>query len=382
MNLLRSERFAAVLLVLAAATGLLLANTPLAATAFAVEGFHLGLPAVGIDLSVGHWAKDGLLAIFFFVAAIELRHELRHGELNSARKAMVPSVAAVGGVILPALVYLTLARGYDLSQGWPIPTATDIAFALGVLAITGRFLPARFRALLLAIAVIDDLIAILIIAAFFTQDLAPIPLLIAAPVVMLFGWLSRRAGRRRAAWIVPALIVLGILAWVLVYFSGVHPTVAGVALGLVMADRSARPTRRAIEPWSNVVVLPVFALVAALVPIPTASPAELSPAFWAIIVALPVGKIIGITAGASIAMALARDRAGTRMPLGDLVAISALGGIGFTVSLLMNELAFASQEEVANEVTLAVLLASILAAVVGGTLTAIRSRHYQRLGAR
>lgn len=374
MALLRSERVAALLLVVAAAVGLVLANTAAAPFAFAAQALPLGVGP--LDLSLGHWVKDGLLAVFFFTAAIELRHELRHGELDTARKALIPTVAAIGGVIVPALLYAALARGPGLSQGWPIPTATDIAFALGVLAIVGKGLPPRFRALLLALAVIDDLIAILIIAAFFTSGLAPIPLLVAIAVVALFGWLSRRAARSR--WIVGALIMLGIAAWVLVYLSGIHPTIAGVALGLVMADGPATRTRHAIEPWSNAVILPLFALVAALVPIPSASVGELSPAFWAVIVALPVGKLLGITAGALIAGAVAGRTGGPRMPVGDLIAIAGLGGIGFTVSLLMNELAFETQPDVANEVTLAVLLASVAAAVIGGGLTAFRSRSYRR----
>jgi len=370
MALLRSERFAAFLLVAAAVIGLALANSPLAASAHAIESFHLGF------LSVGHWVKDGLLAIFFFIAAIELRHELRHGELDSPNKAIVPTVAAVGGVIVPAILFLIIVGGSDLSQGWPIPTATDIAFALGVLAIVGKNLPPKFRALLLALAVIDDLIAIMIIAFFFTKDLAPLPLLVAVPVILLFGWLSYRMARF-GRWLIPVLIVLGIAAWLLVYLSGIHPTIAGVALGLVMADGVAGRARHAIEPWSNVLILPLFAVVAALVPLPSVSVNELSPAFWGVLVALPVGKIVGITAGALIAMKLAG--AGTdRMPVGDIIAVAGLGGIGFTVSLLMNELAFDGQEQVANEVTLAVLLASVIAAIVGGVLTARRSRIYAR----
>ena len=380
MSLLRSERFSAILLVAAAVVGLLLANTAAAPAAKAVESFHFGIPALGIDLSVGHWVKDGLLAIFFFIAAIELRHELRHGELDSPRKAMVPTVAAIGGVVVPALIFLAVVRDPQLSQGWPIPTATDIAFALGVLAIVGKGLPPTFRALLLALAVIDDLIAILIIAAFFTTDLAPTPLLIALPLVLLFGWLSYRVTKRRRAWIIPLMILLGVATWVLVYQSGIHPTIAGVALGLIMADGTAGRTRHAIEPWSNVVILPLFAVVAALVPVPSTNLAGLSPAFWAVIIALPIGKLIGITGGAAIATALARRSAGStaHLPLPDIIAVAGLGGIGFTVSLLMNELAFEGQGSVADQVTLAVIVASVIAALVGGVLTSLRSRHYAR----
>jgi Na+:H+ antiporter, NhaA family len=364
MGMLRSERVAAILLLAAAAAGLVLANSPLAAVANSMESLPIG------PLSLGHWVKDGLLAIFFFLAAIELRHELRHGELNSPTKALVPTVAAVGGVIVPALLYILLAP--SLSDGWPIPTATDIAFALGVLAVVGRNLPPRFRALLLALAVIDDLIAILIIAVFFTADLQPLPLLLAVPVILLFGWLSHRM---RVA-VVPVLVVLGLLAWTLVWLSGIHPTIAGVALGLILADAPAVRVRGALEPWSNAIVLPLFALVAALVPLPTVAPSELSPAFWAVLIALPVGKLLGITAGTLLAAKLAPR--GTPLPFGDVIAIAGLGGIGFTVSLLMNELAFGGTAAVADQVTLAVLVASLFSAVVGGTLTALRSRHYAR----
>jgi NhaA family Na+:H+ antiporter len=365
MGILRSERFAALLLVAAAALGLLLANTAAAPFAHAVEGFGIG------PLTAGEWIKDGLLAIFFFLAAIELKHELRHGELDSPRKALVPGIAALGGVVVPAVLYLLLAP--TLPAGWPIPTATDIAFALGVLAIAGRRLPARIRALLLALAVLDDLIAIIIIAAFFTTALQPLPLLLAVPVVGAFGLLSSRA---RGRWLIPVLIAVGILTWVLVLLSGIHPTIAGVALGLALSSRVAGRVRLAVEPWSNVIVLPLFALVAALVPVPTGPPSDLSPAFWAVLVALPVGKVVGITLAGLVAIRLlSRDR----MPVGDLLVVAVLGGIGFTVSLLMNELAFHDQPGVQDEVTLAVLLGSVVAALAGGTLAALRGARYARL---
>ena len=365
-------------LVVAAGLGLLLANTSAAATAAQVKAIHFGIPALGIDLSLEHWVKDGLLAVFFFIAAIELQHELRHGELDSVRKAIVPTIAAIGGVIVPAVIYLLLARGPGLAQGWPIPTATDIAFALGVLAIVGRGLPPRFRALLLALAVIDDLIAILIIAIFFTAHLAVIPLLLAVPVVAAFAWVSRPALVGKHTWLIPVLVVLGLVTWALVYKSGVHPTIAGVALGLVMADPAAGRTRHALEPWSNLLVLPLFALVASLVPVPTSSVADLSPAFWAVLIALPVGKLIGVTLGALVAANFTREPRETRMPVGDVIAVAGLAGIGFTVSLLMNDLAFAEHGDTANQITLAVLLASVVAALIGGTLTAQRSRRYRR----
>jgi len=368
MRILRNPQFSAISLVVAAALGLIVANSPLGRAATQIRDTHPGT-VLGLDLSLGHWVTDGLLAIFFFLAAVELKHELRHGELNSARKALVPAAAAVGGVIVPAAIFLLLVRQPGLSDGWPIPTATDIAFALGVLALVGRGLPSRVRALLLALAVIDDLIAIVIIAFFFTDDLNPLALIAAVPVILLFGWLSYRAnGPARIA----AMVALALIAWWLVALSGIHPTIAGVSLGLILASRVGTKTRHAIEPWSNAIILPLFAFVATLVVIPDAG--GLGIVFWAIVIALPVGKIVGITGGALIANAL---NPGDKTPIGDLLTIAALGGVGFTVSLLMNELAFEGNPSAITDGTLGVLVGSVIAVVVGGTFAAARSRWYR-----
>ena len=376
----RSERLSAVLLVVAAASGLILANTPLAAVLTGARDTYLDIPLLGIHLSAGHWITDGLLAVFFFLAAIELRHELTHGELDSPRKAFIPVVAAVGGVVVPAGIFLLLVRDPELSGGWPIPTATDIAFALGILSLVARGLPPRVRAFLLALAVIDDLIAILLIAFFFTTDLAPLPLVGAVPVILLFGFLSYRVRRGNRATLIPLLIVLGLAGWWLVLLSGIHPTVAGVALGLLMAPYPAAASRRALEPWSNALILPLFAFTASLVVIPDVRESGLSPVFFAIALALPIGKLLGIGAGGLIASRLvpASERRAA-LPLGDLAVVATLGGIGFTVSLLMNELAYEGAPVIAAEGTLGVLVGSGVAAVVGITVTAIRAAQHRRL---
>lgn len=375
----RSERFSAALLVLAAALGLVLANSSVASTLFDVRNAHLDVPWLGIHLSVGHWITDGLLAVFFLLAAIELRHELTHGELDSPRKAFIPVIAAVGGVLAPALIFLLLVRDPVLAVGWPIPTATDIAFALGVLALVARGLPGRVRAFLLALAVIDDLIAIVLIAFFFTTDLVPLPLLAAVPAILLFGFLSHRLRPRSAPVIVPALVVLGLLSWLLVLLSGVHATIAGVALGLVMAPHAASRLRHAVEPWSNALVLPLFAFTASLVAIPAVGAEGWSPVFLALAIALPIGKIVGIGAGAVLGAQLvpAAERRAA-LPLGDIAVVATLGGIGFTVSLLMNELAYEHLPEVAAEGTLGVLTGSVAAAIIGVAVTAVRAAQHRR----
>ncbi|MDR6971138.1 Na+/H+ antiporter NhaA [Leifsonia shinshuensis] len=377
MSIIRSERTAAGLLLGAAALGLLLANTPVGPTLVDIQHAYLG--GGFLKISVGHAISDGLLAIFFFIVAVELKHELVAGELNSVQKAIHPAIAAVAGVIVPAGLYLALTVGSGVQQGWPIPTATDIAFALGVLAVFGRGLPNRLRVFLLALAVLDDLIAILIIAVFFTTDPNLWELALAAVTVVLFGALSRML-RGRLRWPLGVLMVLlAALTWWLVYDSGVHATIAGVALGLAMARQPAGRVTHALEPWSNGVILPLFAFSAALVVIPQVSPSQLSPAFWAILIALPVGKVVGITLGGWLGSFTKKGPERGRISVFGLLTISALGGIGFTVSLLMNELAFAGAEEVRAEGTLAVLLGSAVSIVLAAILVSLLARRNRRL---
>jgi NhaA family Na+:H+ antiporter len=389
MNFLRSERSSAALLLIAAVLGLAVANLPFGPALIELKNAHIDLPWLGLDLSAGHWISDGLLAVFFFIVAVELRRELVIGELNSPSKAMLPAIAAVGGVIVPAAIFLAFTAGGDTAAGWPIPTATDIAFALGVLAVFGRWIPTRVRVFLLALAVLDDLIAILIIAFFFTDDADLAALGFAAIAIALFGAVSR-VMRPRSTWIlsrkphwpiIVVLVVLWIAAWYFVYESGVHATIAGVALGLVMSRRPAGRAVHALEPWSNGVILPLFAFSAAMVAVPQVAPADLDPAFWGILVGLPAGKVVGITLAGVLGGRVVRRSSGTRLTLADLAVVGALGGIGFTVSLLMNELAFAALPAVGDQGVLAVLLGSGAAIALSAVVVTMRSRWYRARGA-
>lgn len=378
MSIVRSERVAAVLLLIAAVAGLILANSPLAEAAFGVQGAHLAVPGTPIDLSVGHWISDGLLAIFFFVAAIELKHELVAGDLDTVSKAIRPAIAAVGGVVVPSVIFLLVTNGSGFERGWPIPTATDIAFALGVLAVFGKGLPTRLRTFLLALAILDDIIAIVIIAIFFTEQPQLLLLLAAAVVIVAFGLLSRLLGGR---WRIPvgiAMVVLAALVWGLVSQSGVHATIAGVGLGLAMRHRPAMHLRHTLEPFTNGFVLPVFALSAALVAIPQVPVSELSAPFWAILIALPVGKMIGIGLGGWLSTFIGPKDAKPNISFHSLLAAGALGGIGFTVSLLMNELAFAGTPEIRDEGTLAVLLGSGVSIVLSGVFVSTLAAKHRR----
>ncbi|QWT23796.1 Na+/H+ antiporter NhaA [Subtercola sp. PAMC28395] len=393
MSIFRSERNSAGLLLAAAALGLILANTKAGIGLLEANDAHIGFPTLGLDLSTGHWISDGLLVIFFFIVAVELKYELVAGSLNSPTKAILPAIAALGGVIVPAGIYLLFNAGSPYLGGWPIPTATDIAFALGVLAIFGRALPTKVRVFLLALAVLDDLVAILIIAFFFTTSLNLLALGGAILGVVVFGALSQLLGGRIVGRMIGSrptgalkvlicivMVIVAILTWDFMYQSGVHATIAGVALGLVMARKPGASAAHALQPWSNAVVLPLFAFSAALVAIPSVGIAELSPAFWGILVALPVGKLLGITlAGWIGARTVGRSSdASSLLTLKDLVMVGGLGGIGFTVSLLMNELAFAGVHEVADEGTIAVLLGSGVSIVAAAILVSMRSRAYKR----
>ena len=381
MKLLRSARFPAAILLIAAALGLILANSPASEALAAARAAHIAIPNSPFDMSVAHWISDGLLAIFFFTAAIELRYELTKGALSKPRQALVPAIAAAGGVIVPIIVFLLIAGSSDASTGWPVPTATDIAFALGVLAVFGRGLPGNVRAFLLALAILDDIVGIVFIAVLFTDDLKPLSLAIAAGLVLVFFVVSRlkpKTMTERALWWA-VLVALGVATWAAVWQSGVHATIAGVALGFVMAPKLADRVRHTLEPWVNALVLPIFAFSAAAVTIPAVSAGDLSPAFWGVLVALPVGKIIGIALAGYVAQKALAAEAGKALPFGDLVAAGALGGIGFTVSLLLGELAFGATE-VGAEVTLAVLAGSVISMVISAVLVSLRARGYRRSG--
>jgi NhaA family Na+:H+ antiporter len=379
VSLLRSARFPAVVLLLAAVAALVIANSPLGPSAVALKDTYVGIPGV-FEMSIGHWIQDALLAVFFFMVAVELQFELTNGELNSARKALQPAIAAAGGVLVPIAIYLLFAVGSDSAAGWPIPTATDIAFALGVLAVFGKGLPTGIRIFLLALAILDDIVGIVFIAVLFTDGVDLAMLALAALALIVFGLLSRRLDSRARIPVAVALAIVGIATWVLVYESGVHATIAGVALGLAMAQQPALRTRHALEPWVNGVVLPLFAFSAALVVIPAVSPSQLAPAFWGVLIALPVGKIIGITVFGWISMRIGDRSASPQLSVADLVAAGALGGIGFTVSLLLSELAFATDPVVRDEATLGVLGGSLISLVVAGALVAQRAKHHRRMG--
>ena len=375
LALLRSARFPAVMLLIAAAIGLILANSPVSTAVLDIQHAKVGIPGTALEMSLGHWISDGLLAVFFFGVAVELQYELTAGELRSARKAVQPAIAAAGGVLVPIAIYLAIAAPSGDMQGWPVPTATDIAFALGVLAVFGRGLPSALRVFLLALAILDDVVGIIFIAVLYAADVDLALFLLSLLTVAAFGVLSRLLGGRSSAIIGVLMVLIAVLTWALVLASGVHATIAGVMLGLAISQGPGLRSRHALEPWINGAILPVFALSAALVVIPAVQISELSGAFWAILVALPVGKLIGISVFGWVAIRLGKGM--PSLAFSDLLAAGALGGIGFTVSLLLSQLSF--EGVIADEATLAVLAGSAIALVLSAILVSMRARHHRNL---
>ncbi|MFE5808155.1 Na+/H+ antiporter NhaA [Streptomyces sp. NPDC056491] len=383
---LRTETVGGVLLLVAAIAALLWANIPAVSDSYAdVRSFHIGPASLGLDLSLQHWAADGLLAIFFFVAGIELKRELVAGDLRDARAAALPVIAALCGMAVPAVVYVIVNTvGDGSTDGWAVPTATDIAFALAVLAVIGTSLPSALRAFLLTLAVVDDLFAILIIAVFFTSDIDFLALGGAFVGLALFWFLLRRGVH---GWYV--YVPLALVIWGLMYNSGVHATIAGVAMGLML-----RCTRREgeqqspgehiehlVRPLSAGLAVPLFALFSAGVSLSDHAIAQVftRPETLGVVLGLVIGKTVGIFGGTWLAARFTKAELNEDLAWPDVLAVAALAGIGFTVSLLIGELAFAEDPVLTDEVKAAVLIGSLIAAVIACVMLKLRNRRYRAL---
>lgn len=371
---MKSERSAALVLLAAAIFGLVLANSPVGESLLDLKHSYIGVEAIGLKLSVSHWASDLLLAVFFLVAGLELKYELRLGSLSKLTSALVPVAGGIGGIALPALIYWYFNRGTEYMDGWPIPTATDIAFALGVLAIFGSGLPKAARIFLLALAIFDDLVAISIIAIFYTDNVR-IEWLAVAAVIAIVHAVLERVSKLPINWI---RFVTFLLLWYAIYQSGVHATVAGVILGMIIPARRTHSLVAKIQPFTNSFALPVFAFFAVAIALPSFD-GSFSSVFTGIAIALPVGKIVGITAFALIANQFVAKQDRLELAPLDYVAVSGLAGVGFTVSLLMANLAFADNQNALAEATLAVILGSLVSMSIGAAISQQRAAHYRKL---
>lgn len=397
-NLLRSDSAGGMLLILGAVIAIVWANTPAAASYFNLRDLHLALPLgfTTIDLSLAHWAADGLLAVFFFIVGVELKEEFVVGQLRSVRKAMTPVAAAFGGVAVPALIFvaLNLNSGPETMKGWAIPTATDIAFAVAILAVIGRYLPTPLRLFLLTLAVVDDLIAIVIIAIFFADDLQPMWLLAALVPILAFGLLVQLtpgffSKHRWAPWLI--LLPLGFITWVCFYESGVHATIAGVVLGFLVPAKLrggkpgpalAQDLDHRVGPFSAGFCVPVFAFFSAGVALGGMEGlrnAMGDPVVWGIAAGLIIGKPVGILAATWLVTRTPAAELDPQIRWGDLLGVGFLGGIGFTVALLVAELSFGSGSPHDEHAKIAILGASVLAAVIAAIWLAPRNRYYRKL---
>jgi len=392
-------------LVLLAATAIALvwANSPWQDAYQVLWGtelaFEVGRWSLALDLR--HWVNDGLMALFFFVVGLEIKRELVAGELRSPRNAALPVVTAVGGMIAPALVFLVLNGGGPGERGWGIPMATDIAFAVGVLTLFGSRVPSGLKVLLLSVAIVDDIGAIIVIAIFYAGGLAWAPLAVAVGLLAVIAALHRVGV---VWWLVHVLLGLGV--WLAVYASGVHATIAGVTVGLLMPTRplirhlsislgpdddddlqpsapvvqwvrqqvqeTISPAERlahTFHPWTSYIVVPLFALANAGVPLSRAalSAAVGSPVTGGVVLGLVVGKLVGVSGAAWLALRLRIGALPEAVTSRQLVALAAVAGVGFTVSLFIAGLAYPSAE-LQDQARVGILAGSLLAALIGAGL--------------
>ncbi len=416
---IHTEAGSAVFLLTAAVLALLWANSP-----WSVSYFHLWETIITVDMgwltisrALDHWVNDGLMAIFFFVIGLEIKREVVHGQLSDPRQAALPLFAALGGMILPVLIFLYFNLQGEGMRGWGIPMATDIAFALGVLALLGDRIPSQVRIFLLTLAVVDDIGSILVIAIFYTQRLFLQPLFLAALLIVVILLLQRLGVRN-----VHLYIVVGIFFWVAVLKSGIHATIAGVVLGaLTPADpyfsrntfvesarllthrfqqaldqgdedkaqavlgefedlsrRTEAPLERIerlVHPWSSFVILPIFALVNAGMVLSVESMANVlsSSVSQGIFFALMVGKFFGITAFSWIAVRLKIAFLPAEVSWPQILGTSLLAGIGFTVSLFITGLSYQNPQFIADA-KIGILGASLLAGGLGYVFLRLVSR--------
>jgi NhaA family Na+:H+ antiporter len=397
-EILRKETVGGVLLVAAAVIALIWANSPVSESYFALRDLKIGYEPWHLELSLGAWAADGLLAIFFFLVGLELKREFVAGDLRQLNKSIVPITAAVGGVVVPALVYAAInITSPETLRGWAIPTATDIAFAVAVLAIIGSHLPSALRIFLLTLAVVDDLIAITIIAFFYTSDIQTEPLLWALIPLALYAFLAQKYRKffkmkAAAAWLI--LLPLGAVVWALVHASGIHATVAGVLLGFAVPVLHSKAGRgpdagpglaevfeHRFRPISAGVAVPIFAFFSAGVAVGGwngLASALTDPVAVGIMVALVLGKPAGIVGTTWLLTKVTKARLDSTFKWIDVLGVSLLAGIGFTVSLLVAELSFGTGNPHDDPAKVGILAASVLAALLAVVVLRTRNRQYRQ----
>ena len=368
LRVLRDETFGGGLLLASGLLAFFIANSNLGDWYAEFRATKVGIDAIGLNLTIAHWAADAFLAIFFFVAGLELKHEFTHGSLAQRKQAVVPIIAAISGMIVPALVYVALARGESAAlDGWAIPVATDIAFALAVLAVAGRGLPLELRAFLLALAVVDDLGAITIIALFYSEKTDLLFIALTVALLLLYALLQRKNLTR---WYL--LVPLALAIWWSTYQSGVHATVAGVLIALLtkLKGKDGRPSPAEIaelrvRPISVGIAVPFFAFTAAGVDLRELGIETISePISVAVIAGLVIGKPVGVLLATYLLTRFTSAKLNENLKWADLIGVGLLAGIGFTVSLLIAELSFTDGSGALAAGKIGILVGSLLSATL------------------
>lgn len=377
---LRVEAAGGIVLLTATVTALLMANSPWSSAFEALWNtpVTLGVGSLQSTETVRFWINDGLMTLFFLVVGLEVKREWRDGVLSDRRTAALPVAAALGGVVAPAGVYLLLNPGPELRHGWAIPTATDVAFAVGVLSLLGKRVPPALRALLLTLAIVDDVVAVVVIACYYTAGVGQVGLLMAAGGALLGLALQRVGARGALIYAAP-----GILLWLGLERAGIHPALAGVILGLLLPSAPARedhpvplvqherlpPAPRieaALHPWVAYGVMPLFALANAGVALGSATPTTSHAAdlLAGIVLALVLGKPLGIFLAVRLSVSAGLGSLPEGIAWRHVLVLGCLGGIGFTMSIFIATLAFTASGLLATA-KMSVLIASGLAAIAG-----------------
>ncbi|NOX18651.1 MAG: Na+/H+ antiporter NhaA [Chlorobi bacterium] len=370
---LKLESSGGIILIGGMVLALIMANSPLAALYDWILHLPVGvkLGSINLDSTLHHWVNDGLMAIFFLTVGLEVKREVLEGELSNISQVMLPGVAALGGMVVPALIYFFFNQGDDFAmKGWAIPTATDIAFALGILSLLGKRVPVSLKLFLMTLAIVDDLGAILIIAIFYSADLSMISLILAAVFTIILIVMNLRGVVRQAAF-----MIIGVLLWLSVLYSGIHATLAGVVIAFTIPLRAKNEfgesplhhLEHTLHPWVTYMILPLFAFANAGISFAGMSISSLfEPVPLGIMSGLFVGKLIGVFGFSFIAIKLRFAELPDNTKFAGLFGASILAGIGFTMSLFIDGLAFAGNAELYGSADrLAIIVASTFAAVAG-----------------
>jgi NhaA family Na+:H+ antiporter len=374
----KADLFGGIALGIATLAALFIANSPLAPqyNALIQATAEIRIGSIGLSKSLEHWINDGLMAIFFLLVGLEIKREVIEGSLAGVQKAALPVLAAIGGFLVPAALYAALNWGDTQAlRGWAIPAATDIAFAIGICALLGRAVPASLKMFLLALAIIDDLMAIIVIAIFYTDDLSAVSLLLAGIGVAGLIALNLLNVRKPSPY-----VVVGVLTWVCVLKSGVHATLAGVAVGFAMplaphkGESLLEQAEHALRPWVSYAVVPIFAFANAGVPLVGVSLSSLTaPVPLGIIAGLFVGKQLGVFGAAMTAIKLGIAKQPAGASIAQLYGIAILTGVGFTMSLFIGTLSF-EEESLMAQIRLGVLVVSVLSGLVAALMLIVAAR--------